>query len=184
MRHSEHQDTRLFRFTVLAILILIFITVATIKIWELRVTAERVGVLHTIGSLQSAIGLKLSEQVIRKGASGLSTLHLSNPMQLWSPPPDNYLGEFKTGDAPLTEGSWYFDLGEKMLVYRVRFADYFISSNPHYPDLVRYQLRLEYHDTNNNQQFDPYLDTATRLSLQPVDEYQWLIEPLEQRDKP
>lgn len=176
MAQEKHTDTNLFKLAILATLILIFITVATIKIWELRITAERVGVLHTLGSLRSAIGITLSELVIRKGASALDTLHHSNPMQIWTPPPVNYLGELNTANIPQEQGIWYFDLDTKVLVYRVRFTDHFTTDNPQYPTQARYQLRLNYRDNNNNQQFDPYIDEATGLSLEPMDRYSWSIE--------
>lgn len=170
------QETKLFRFIVLLILILIFITVATIKIWELRIAAERVGITHTINSLKSAVGVKLSEIVIREGINSLAKLDKSNPMRLWNPPPINYTGEFNNINAPIEQGIWYYNTDAQMLIYRVRFTDNFITSNPNLPDLVRYQLRLEYLDYNNNGQFDSNLDTAIQLDLQPVDTYQWLTE--------
>lgn len=176
MRQTTEQDTRLFRLVVLAILILIFITVATIKIWELRISAERVGVLHTVGSLQSAVGIKLSEQIIREGLTALAALHQSNPMRLWSPPPGNYLGEFKASEAPAAQGIWYFDLDEKVLVYQVLFTDHFTTDNVHYPAQARYQLQFDYRDNNNNQRYDPAFDEAVGLSLKPLNRYSWTIE--------
>jgi hypothetical protein len=176
MKPGEHQDTRLFRLAILAILILIFITVATIKIWELRIAAERVGILHTLGSLRSAMGMKLSELVIHQGVRALGTLDNSNPMKLWIPPPSNYLGEFTSAEAPLAPGSWYFDTDERLLIYRVRFTSHFSSDNIQYPELARYRLQLSYRDRDGNQRFDPYIDDATGLSLQPVDNYLWLID--------
>lgn len=176
MSKGTNQDTNLFRFVVLAILIFIFIGVATNKIWELRVTAERVGVIHTLGSLQSALGIKLSKEIIHNGVQQLNALHLSNPMQLWTPPPLNYKGEFKSSNAPNENGIWYFDSESRELIYRVRFTDYFISDDEIEPSLARYQLKLEYQDKNSNQQYDPYEDRATGLRLLPVGNYQWLMK--------
>ena len=177
MAERAAQDNRLFKFVVLAILILIFITVATVKIWELRIAAERVGVLHTLGSLRSAVGIQLSAVVIREGTAALTQLDRSNPMRLWSPPPSSYLGEFTAAEAPDAQGAWYYDLDQQMLIYRVRFTDYFTTDNSDYPGLARYQLRFDYHDNNSDQLFDPTIDTAIAVSLQPVDRYHWLLEP-------
>ncbi len=176
MQDKSH-NTHLFRLATLAILILIFVTVATIKIWEVRVAAERVGVLHTLGNLRSAIGLKLSKMVIQEGMAALTQLDHSNPMQLWNPPPSNYLGEFTTSEAPDTQGAWYFDLEQQILVYRVRFGDHFSSSNLTYPQLARYQLRMSYHDSNGNQQYDAEVEQISGLTLEPVDHYLWLSDP-------
>lgn len=176
MNWIEEHDTRLFRFVVLIILILILLGVFTTRVWKLRIAAERVGVAHTIGSLQSAVGIKLSEQLVKSGIGMLPSLHHSNPMLLWNPPPHNYLGEFNTINAPMETGIWYFDIDTKMLVYRVRFPDHFSSSNETYPDFARYQLRLDYRDLNHNELFDPSIDIATGLAIQPVDHYEWLAD--------
>jgi hypothetical protein len=120
--------------------------------------------------------MKLSELAIHQGVKAFGTLDLSNPMKLWVPPPSNYLGEFTSAEAPLAPGNWYFDTDEKLLIYRVRFANHFSSNNIQYPELARYQQQLGYRDKNNNQQFDPYIDDVTGLSLQPIDNYRWLID--------
>lgn len=191
MLQESNPDTRLFRLTVLAILILTFITVATIKIWELRVAAERVGVVHTLGALQSALGIKLSEIVVKQGASALVQLQHTNPMDLLqqgssdeSPygvqagsVPSNYLGEFAPAEAPAEEGIWYFDLEQKILIYRVRFIENFHSDNEAYPDLARYQLRIHYHDSNGDGRIDPKQDTITNVNIEAMDNYRWSIDP-------
>jgi hypothetical protein len=173
-RYNSGQGSNHLRLAILATLIIIFIALATNMIWKLRIAAERAGVIHTVGSLQSAVGIKLSERIIREGIGALAILHQSNPMQLWNPPPSNYRGAFSRNEAPLEQGVWYFNTDDKLLIYRVRFTDYFISANPQYPDLARYQLQVNYRDINNNQQFDPDIDDANGLFLQPVDNYTWL----------
>ena len=177
MPRSEQPDQRLFRFVILGILILIFITVATLKIWELRIAAERVGVLHTIGALRSALGIKMSAVVVHEGAAGIAALDRSNPMHWWQPPPINYQGEFISSEAPSIPGVWYFDTVQRLLIYRVRFTDHFTSNNPDHPQLARYQVRLDYDDINRNHRFDPGVDTMRGLTLNPLDRYDWLKEP-------
>ena len=158
MAQETSPDIRLFKLAALAILILIFVTVATIKIWELRVAAERIGVMHTLGALQSALGIKLGEVVVREGPSALVQLQHSNPMDLLQQgtsdetpyniqagiAPSNYLGEFNPAEAPMEEGVWYFDLEQKILIYRVRFVENFRSDNATYPNQARYQLRINF----------------------------------------
>lgn len=191
MAQHHHADTNLFKLAVLAILILIFITVATIKIWELRAATERVGVMHTLGALQSALGIKLSEIVVREGASALVKLQHSNPMDLlqqgasddtpYNIPaaitPANYLGEFIPAKAPAEEGVWYFDLEQKILIYRVRFIKYFHSDNETYPHLARYQLRIHYHDRNGNGRIAPKQATIASINIEAMDNYSWSIDP-------
>ena len=188
------QDTRLFRFIVLISLILIFITVATLKIWELRIAAERVGVMHALGALKSTLGIHLSGTVVHDGVQALAPLHHSNPIHLLLQQdgevaphtlsagiaPQNYLGEFHSAETPQEGGVWYFDLDQKVLVYRVNFTDHFISSNREYPHSARYQLRVRYTDLNGNGLFEPKLDRATGIGIEPMDHYTWLLDKPEQ----
>lgn len=191
MAQEISPDTRLFKLTALAVLILIFITVATIKIWELRIAAERIAVMHTLGALQSALGIKLGEIVVKEGASALVRLQHSNPMNLlqhgasdetpYNIPagiaPSNYLGEFSSAETPTEEGVWYFDLEQKILIYRVRFVDYFRSDNATYPDQARYQLRIHYHDDNGNGRIDLKQDSIAGINIEAMDHYSWSIDP-------
>lgn len=172
-KHGQ-QNTNLFRLIVFIILLLILITTATIKIWELRIAAERVGVQHTIGSLRSALGITLSELVINGGTQAITQLEHSNPMRLWNPSPSNYLGEFTTKEAPDMEGVWYFDIGRGELVYRVRFTDYFLSSNPSFPDTARYQVQIHY-KYNDTDLPDGPTNKITGVALEPIDEYIWQV---------
>lgn len=190
MAQENHADTNLFRLAVLAILILIFITVATTKIWELRIAAERVGVMHTLGSLQSALGNRLSEIVVKEGATALIKLQHSNPIDLLQRDPSdetpydipsgieptNYLGEFTPAEAPEDDGVWYFDLEQMILIYRVRFIDHFHTDNAEHPNLARYKLHINYHDNNGNGLLDPKQDSISGISIEPVDHYQWSAE--------
>lgn len=189
---TQEQDSRLFRLIVLLILILIFIGVATRKIWELRIAAERVGVMHTVGALQSALGIHLSKIVVRDGVGGIATLHQTNPITLLQGAADeageapfgvasgiapaNYRGEFITSEAPQEEGIWYFDLDQRTLVYRVTFAEHFHSSNPALPDQLRYQLVVRYTDLNANGRLDSREEPAEGIAIEPLDAYTWLHE--------
>lgn len=170
------QDIRLFKFIILATLILIFIAVATTKIWELRIAAERVGVAHTLGSLRSALGMKLGEAIMEEGVAALARLHHSNPMLLWNPPPSNYLGEFHNEQAPETEGAWYFDSDLRTLNYRLLFGDYVDSDHLADPGLLQFRVDLGFDDLNNNKQYDPATENVTGIDIVSVYPYRWKEE--------
>ena len=162
---------------VLTILILIFIVVALFRIWELRIAAERVGIEQMVGTLKSALGIELAASVVKQGSQAdLAGFHHSNPMKFLDPVPGNYLGEFRSTPDEAVAGAWYFNRHDATLEYRVRFGDYFSSSNTADPALIRFQVRLDYSDINHNGTFEQGIDSASALSLVALDNYHWLSQ--------
>ncbi len=76
-----------------------------------------------------------------------------------------YLGEFDFQDPASVEGgTWYFDLGEALLVYRVRNREFFRSPLPGAPR-VRFRLNVQY---------NPESKLPADVAIRTVDEYQWI----------
>lgn len=167
----------LIELAVIVILILTFIVVATSRIWELRISAERVGIEQMIGTLKSALGIELAASVVRKvSQESLAGYHHCNPMTFLDPMPAHYLGEFETAPKEAVGGAWYFNRRDATVEYRIRFSDDLISENPADPALIRYQVQLAYDDLNANGQFDPAVESAAALTLVALDNYQWLSQ--------
>lgn len=167
----------LIEFAVIVVLVLAFIVIATFRIWELRVQAERVGIEQMVGTLKSALGIELATSVVRKGAQeSLAGYHHCNPMAFLDNLPANYLGEFDTAPEEPVAGAWYYNRGDATVVYRVRFSDDFLSDNPADPAVVRFQVQLDYRDLNGNGRFDPAADSAAALNLVALDNYRWLSQ--------
>jgi general secretion pathway protein G len=162
-------------------LILVFVWVAAVKIWELRVAAERTHVITMIGKLRSALGLQVAERALEQGIPAVIALQGSNPMDLLQVPPHNYRGELQTADpAAMEGGGWYFDVGAGELVYRVEFEEHFSSPLPG-PARIRLALKASYRDLNNNGRFDYGQDRLQNVSLEQLDPYRWI--PLERAGK-
>ena len=160
----------------LVILIAIFIYIAATRIWELRLVAEKTGMEHTIGAIQSALGTTLATIVVKEGVEGIIKLDGSNPMRLLEPTASNYLGELKEPDPTRIAGpAWYFDLSQKLLVYRPMAEEHFVTELDG-PPRARFRLHLSYADTNGNGRYDPGLDHLSGLQLTPLEPYRWELD--------
>lgn len=175
--HSARGAT-LFEFLILASLILIFVVVAILRIWELRIAAERNGVEHLVGTLKSALGIELVQTIVKQKKFGeLARYHQSNPMRYLNSAtlPSNYLGEFDTAPEGPMPGTWYFSREDSALTYRVRFTDYLKNSHPSDPELLQYQVRLNFIDGNQNGKYDPESEVANGIDIVSLHHYSWIV---------
>ena len=158
--------------SIVLVLLAVLAAVALNRIWAIQADAERVSLEYFVGSLKSAVGIKVASLVARDDFPGILALVNSNPMDQLSELPRNYRG-IQTGDAPLAVdgGEWYFDRAQHMLVYRVRNAELFRGGfGP--PAEARFLLVPLYEDRNRNGRFDTG-DAIQNVRLEAVRPYQW-----------
>ncbi|MBF0470173.1 MAG: hypothetical protein HQL48_02240 [Gammaproteobacteria bacterium] len=159
-RQSPFRD-----FSLLALLVALFIYIAIDRLWELRLAAERSHVTWMVGSMQTA----LSTTVLARIASGriqtLSQLGSSNPFHLMTNLPPTYLGEL---DSPPLESipgkSWYFDRDSGELLYRIQFEDSFPAIFTAEP-LIHFSIQFEYQDVDGDGRYDPLIDLFSNIEL-------------------
>jgi len=173
---TSQRGASLIELIAVVILILAFIGAASVKIWELRIAAEKTGIEYTLGTLRSALAIQVVAALTRKGIGALGRYDHTNPMAYLDVLPANYLGEFDGEPAKPTAGAWYYDRKQAALIYHVRFADYLVNDNYRQPELIRFQVQLAYRDANHNGQFDPAIDTARGINLIALDNYQWVSD--------
>ncbi len=81
---------------------------------------------QVLGTLRSALGMKVANDLVNDDITDLRRLAGSNPMRELAQTPKNYLGAFDgVNPASIPGGHWYFDRHSRMLIYRVRNRDYF-----------------------------------------------------------
>ncbi len=169
----EHTQHRIGQLAIITLLILIFIVIASRRIWELRIVAEQTSVIHTVGVLQSAIGIQVMERVLRGGLQAVAAMDRANPMEYLDPAPANY----QRLDGPLAPEQmiprrWYYEPVEGLLIYRVEHGDYLDTELPG-PPRIRFQLQLRYEDINGNGRYDPASDSLGGVSLVALEPYRW-----------
>jgi len=157
------------------LLILIFIVIATQRIWELRIVAEQTHVIHTVGALQSAVGIQVMERVLRGGLDSVASMEHADPMDYLDP--DRRPRNHQRLDSPLppeqmTPRQWYYDPQQGILVYRVAHGEYLETELPG-PPRIRFQLQLRYEDRNGNGRYDPDSESLGGVNLVTLEPYGW-----------
>lgn len=133
----------LFESVLMVIMISLLFLIALERLLPLRGQAEGAAVLTSIGAMQASLGSEVAARVLGKGADALPEFAASNPVDLLLKPPGGYVGARASVDpAALAPGEWAFDSGRGVLVYRVRYAQYFEGS---LMDPPRGEWRIELH---------------------------------------
>ncbi len=175
-RHSGF--TLLELVVVISIISLLFVFAAE-RLMKLAVQAERANVTQTVGTLQSALAMRIAAHVARDTIPQLAELVDANPMALLADTPATYLGELDSPDPATIEGGhWYFDRRQRLLVYRVVNAPEFETDLPG-PKRIRWRLEPVFEDRNSNGRFDPGTDTLTGLRLAAQEKFKWRVEPVD-----
>lgn len=167
--HRCGRGFSLFELVVVVCLIAILFTVAADRLWQLQVSAEKAAMDSVVGTLRSALGMKVAQLFVRNDAAGLQALQGSNPMALLAETPGNYLAEQPAGGSP--RGSWYYDAVSRELVYRVKNEAYF--RGPDGRPEARFRVRVTYDDRNRNGRFDAGREGITGVRLTEVGQYAW-----------
>jgi len=85
-----------------------------------------------------------------------------------------YLGEFEFPDPQTIDGGyWYYDLGEKVLVYRIKNSEFFQSPLSGLAR-IRFAVELRFDDLNGDGQYNPDAEAVYGAALLPQDEYHWM----------
>ena len=178
-----HCLKREYGFSLLELILVIVIistlfTLAIDKLLVLKVEAERTAMSQILGSLRSAMSIQVASH-ISKGTTEALIGHInSNPMDWLAEKPDNYIGVLDEPDpADVASRKWYFDSYNNYLVYRVSNGSYF-SSPLKGAKRARFQVKLDYTDTDEDGVFTNNIDEIHGLTLQGLEEYQWLNEPI------
>jgi len=133
-------------FTLLELVVVIAIiamlsTLALERLWAIQVKAERAAMESVIGAIQSALGMQVAESLLAGDRTRLDTLAGNNPMERLSEVPNNYAGALADA-AEVRGGQWYFDLRERVLVYRAYNVANFRGGAAD-PALARFAVRLD-----------------------------------------
>ena len=115
----------LLELVVVICLVGIFASVALDRLLRYQEIAEKAAMDATIGALRSAEALQVAARITTGGLASVAALADENPIDWLAAPPAGYAGVLRDSAASsLPGGSWYFDNGNKELVYipqRTRF---------------------------------------------------------------
>jgi general secretion pathway protein G len=116
----------LFEFAVAAAVFAILVGIAANRLNLYQQQVESVAAEQLVSSLRAALQSRVAQLHAAQRKRELLTIVDENPIGWLSRTPKNYLGEYYSPDnKKLTAGSWYFDRGEKALVYLITRQDSF-----------------------------------------------------------
>jgi general secretion pathway protein G len=166
----------LLELVVVIVLISILLAVAIERLLLTKARAEGTAMEQLVGTIRSAMTIRVAELVAGAHVPEVATLVGSNPILLLAEPPQNYLGQlFGPDPSILPSGGWYFDQRDRALCYLVESADYFQSALPA-PPRACFAVVLVFDDMNGNKRYDPAEDTLRGLRLIELAPYEWRFE--------
>ena len=180
-RLKNQQGFTLLELVVVIIVISILGLFAIDRIFAIRIAAEQAAVKHVIGTIKSALGLEVARLALEGKMAAVARLDKTNPIDLLSQAPKNYLGEKDDSHHINQPGAWYFDKNQKALIYNITYAENFKTSLKGTPR-IRHRIKLVYNDQNENNRFDPYRDSIAGLDLVPIEKYSWKIDTTQLTD--
>jgi prepilin-type N-terminal cleavage/methylation domain-containing protein len=155
------------------VIISLLMVFAASRLMALRVDAERVAMEVVLGTLRSALGIKVAETLVKHEMAALGALEGSNPMDRLAELPTNYLGEFdKPNPSELKSGNWYYDRGSRALVYVPQHVTYFTGGMAN-PPRARFAITLVYADKNKNCVWDSGVELVEGVRLTALEPYRW-----------
>jgi general secretion pathway protein G len=145
------------------------LAVAFPRLWQVQVEGERAALEKVVTELQTAVGIDVATYVATGNSAGLRSLEGSNPMERLAEAPWNYRGTVDGQQSErMTDGTWYFNTRERVLIYRVRNAEYFRAGGD-VPGQARFAVRLLYADRRPK---PPEIVGAQLVKLEP---YTWVL---------
>lgn len=124
---KKQQGFTLLELVVVIIVISILSLFAIDRLLTIRIAAERAAIKQVVGTIKSALGIEVARLALAGKMSAVAKLDKTNPLNLLSQKPVNYLGEKENGDHLRDTGVWYFDKKQKSLIYNVIYSDNFTT---------------------------------------------------------
>jgi prepilin-type N-terminal cleavage/methylation domain-containing protein len=173
----------LLELVIVIVLISVLLVVAIDRLLAMKAMAERGAVEQVVGTIRSAIGIRLAELAVRNKLSQASSLAGTNPMLVLGERPQNYLGElFAPNPAALPPGNWYFDTRDGVLCYLVESAEHFETELPG-PARACFKIQPVFDDVNRNGRYDEGTEVLRGFRLAALAPYSWNLRfmPLPKR---
>lgn len=133
-----------FELLVAIIIISTLVTVLLDRVLYYQEAAEKTNMEQMVGTLRSALQMRVADSLIKGPAGGLQGIADENPMDWLAQRPTHYVGErFGAQADEVAKGSWYFDLKSRQLVYRLKRSSYFLRHSDGYAE-IRFAVRVVY----------------------------------------
>jgi general secretion pathway protein G len=118
MTRPKRGGFTLFEFVVAMVVVAVLTALVLNRLQTYQREAEQVAVQRLVGTLRTALSVRIAQLSVAKKKQELLSIIDENPMDWLVEPPRNYLGEYYSPEENLiSDGVWYFDRRSKELVY-------------------------------------------------------------------
>jgi general secretion pathway protein G len=150
-RHlASQRGFTLFELVTVLVVFSTLVAVLLTRVPKYQELAEKTAMEQTAGAIRSALNIRVASYLAKDRISEIPRLAQENPMNWLVEKPYNYAGEYfdpRPGDVPV--GSWYFDLKDRSLVYKVETGEYFAGDIKGRKQ-VRYRVVLVYNEPDSS----------------------------------
>jgi prepilin-type N-terminal cleavage/methylation domain-containing protein len=166
----------LFELVVVVTLIAILAAVLLQYLVEYTERAEKAAMEQVIGALRAGLHMRVAGLIARGADNEIKALAEQNPMDWLSDKPHTYVGTRYGAAAPelVAPGSWYYDLRDKHLVYRVLRARHLEAPDNAEHD-IRFKVWIDEGTLPSGEYLAEPLRGIRRAELAPVETYRWFI---------
>src|SRR5437773_10292566 len=130
--------------------------------------AEKAAMEYTVGTVKSALQLRVAAMLLRGDGGNIGSLARANPVEWLTEPPPGYRGEFRAPRPAVPRGSWYFDATRRELVY-VPNLDAHLERLPDGSKRLRFRVRLDFEAAGP----DSERNLIAGMRVEPVTPYTW-----------
>lgn len=144
---TQQKGFTLFELVVVIVLLSAFYYALADRLVYYRAQAEKAEVKWVVAAMKATLHGKQAVLYLTGEAPSIASLAGANPMAMLGPPPPNYLGELASPDLrKLPRGIWYFDKGNRELVYLLNFENYFAEEHP---KILKFKVEFSRKSTSN-----------------------------------
>lgn len=159
-----------FTFFELIVVIIVVSVAGTVFLDRLRFyqeVAEKAAMESTLRLIKTGLQIRLAELIVTNRQGDARELETEDPTRWLQPRPANYAGPYRMPPQP---GNWYFDAGEKQLVYVVNTGNRLEIDAGHDARELRFQAQLL---KDRLRIGGATVDSVTGVTLTPVTRFRW-----------
>lgn len=157
----------LFELLVCIIIISVLAAVLLNRLGYYQEMAEKAAMESTLQTIKTGLQIRLAELIVTNRQGQAAELETEDPVQWLDDKPPNYGGDYR---FPLDTATWYFDAGERQLVYVVNTGSRLDLDAGSGPKQVRFRARLL---KDRVKVYGTTMESVTGVTLVPVQSYRW-----------
>ena len=157
----------MFELLVCIILISVLAVVLLNRLDYYKEMLEKAAMESTLRNIKTGLQVHLAELIVANRQSEATRLETEDPVQWLDVKPPNYGGRY---ELPADPGTWYFDAGERQLVYVVNSGSRLDLATEGGVKEIRFRARLL---KDRLKLSGIVVESVTGVTLVPVQTYRW-----------